>query len=894
MRHRLIAATVVLTVGPAFAATTQKHYYAHDAVEDEHGVIAPWYQGANGQIDLRVRIAAETLKRYPWTTRDKAPAVVPEYVFSGAWRIDKEGHITIPPIKDWANGDFGQRAAYLLAGWVDYYRYSGDAAAIAHMSLTADTLLDYCLTPDDHPWPRFLISVPTRGKPYGQADPRGFIQLDNSAETGIPLVKAAQIVGGERGARWMKAAQHWGDLLAEKRDRRPGVPPWGRYANPQDVPWEDNMTGNVVFLLEFFDTLIAAGYTGRDNAIVEARKAGVVYLQQMLDQWLVHDTWGRNFWDWNAPVQLENVTEFVARYVMEHPDEFPNWRTDARNILTLFLNRTAASPKSNADTFSGAWAYPESSGCCGRSLWYGPMEIAPMYAQLGAMAGDPLMSELGRRQMILATYDVHETGVVEDNIDGGQIVAGAWFKIAHPMALKHCLNMIAWQPEVFAPPGENHIVRSTGVVKHVQYLPNRIEYTTAPTKGEQVEVLRLASEPTGITFVDPDDDRRRVQGLKRDPAPGENGFAVKPLPGGDCLVEVRHTGINCLTVPIEGARRITLEVLEFDGNWLRMPQPELLIGSLNSFQHTQEAGASVSARFEGNWVQVLGKVGPEGGLADVYLDDVRQLVPVDCWNPEPLSAQVLYSRSGLAHGAHHLKIVARGRGNPVSRGREVYINGVFHGSDRSGSPPIFPAGAPVGPQRWIFGYPERTDYVDSEGNAWRPATEWVIRAGNLVDAVAAGWWTARRCHEVAGTADPELYRYGAHGKEFWANVTVSPGTYHVRLKFVETRNIEPKLRAMNVAINGREVVREFDIASTAAGAPSQLLMPIKRWSGLGRAVDLVFNGIQPKNGIIEVRFTGSHGGEAIVQAIEVGPGDGGQGATPISVPSSRPAQSAAP
>ena len=47
------------------AVSSKAHYYGHDAVVDSGGVIAPWYQGLNGQCDLRVRIAAETLKRYP-------------------------------------------------------------------------------------------------------------------------------------------------------------------------------------------------------------------------------------------------------------------------------------------------------------------------------------------------------------------------------------------------------------------------------------------------------------------------------------------------------------------------------------------------------------------------------------------------------------------------------------------------------------------------------------------------------------------------------------------------------------------------------------------------------------------------------------------------------------
>src|SRR5271157_913734 len=90
---------IVLAAGFFFqfharAANAGTHYYAHDAVVDSHGVIAPWYQGLNGQCDFRVRIAAETLKRYPWTTTNTAVAAYPHYVFSGIWQIASNGLIT--------------------------------------------------------------------------------------------------------------------------------------------------------------------------------------------------------------------------------------------------------------------------------------------------------------------------------------------------------------------------------------------------------------------------------------------------------------------------------------------------------------------------------------------------------------------------------------------------------------------------------------------------------------------------------------------------------------------------------------------------------------------------------------------------------------------------------
>ena len=77
-RRTLLCTLLAIFLGAATqsasAANPQTRYYGHEAAHDEHGVIAPWYHGLNGQCDLRVRIAAETLKRYPWTTTKDAVA----------------------------------------------------------------------------------------------------------------------------------------------------------------------------------------------------------------------------------------------------------------------------------------------------------------------------------------------------------------------------------------------------------------------------------------------------------------------------------------------------------------------------------------------------------------------------------------------------------------------------------------------------------------------------------------------------------------------------------------------------------------------------------------------------------------------------------------------------
>ncbi len=77
---------VTLPVGKAFispsAGMDQRRYYGHMTVEDRNGVIAPWHKSGNGLCDERVRIAAETLRRYPWIQPPRSETCVPEYLLT--------------------------------------------------------------------------------------------------------------------------------------------------------------------------------------------------------------------------------------------------------------------------------------------------------------------------------------------------------------------------------------------------------------------------------------------------------------------------------------------------------------------------------------------------------------------------------------------------------------------------------------------------------------------------------------------------------------------------------------------------------------------------------------------------------------------------------------------
>lgn len=77
------------------------------------------------------------------------------------------------------------------------------------------------------------------------------------------------------------------------------------------------------------------------------------------------------------------------------------------------------------------------------------------------------------------------------------------------------------------------------------------------------------------------------------------------------------------------------------------------------------------------------------------------------------------------------------------------------------------------------------------------------------------WWPTPGTNTISGTSDPELYCYGVHGREFWANLTVGPGKYHVRLKFVAARGLDTRLNCFDILINGQRGAKKLDVAATA-------------------------------------------------------------------------------
>jgi len=89
----------------------------------------------------------------------------------------------------------------------------------------------------------------------------------------------------------------------------------------------------------------------------------------------------------------------------------------------------------------------------------------------------------------------------------------------------------------WAPPYENHILYSAGVVKNVRYEPGKVRYTC--TLANSTEYLRLAFKPSFITV----DGRKILPGTS-----DSDSYTIRKLGQTDYAVTIRHQNESVIDI----------------------------------------------------------------------------------------------------------------------------------------------------------------------------------------------------------------------------------------------------------------------------------------------------------------------------------------------------------
>ncbi|SEO32161.1 beta-galactosidase [Actinacidiphila rubida] len=130
--------------------------------------------------------------------------------------------------------------------------------------------------------------------------------------------------------------------------------------------------------------------------------------------------------------------------------------------------------------------------------------------------------------------------------------------------------------------------------------------------------------------------------------------------------------------------------LAYTGSWSHVGSEQNYTGG--DYQHTESfsstAGDSVSVGFTGTGVKWISNLDGNHGTADVYLDGTK-VKTVDLYAATKQNQYVAYQASGLASGAHTLKIVATGAKNPSSTGTFVTIDAIDVATGSASTAPVY-------------------------------------------------------------------------------------------------------------------------------------------------------------------------------------------------------------
>jgi hypothetical protein len=224
----------------------------------------------------------------------------------------------------------------------------------------------------------------------------------------------------------------------------------------------------------------------------------------------------------------------TAYYILSRPDPAsvdPKWMSHVGRLLDWVRIKFGRGPFFGAQAIDEQATPDASFGCCSRA---GQGDHTARWAAVSALfyekTHDGQAREDAFRGLNYATYFARDDGEIACcGVDYGDPY---WFSDGYADYFRH------FQVPQFAPARADHLLRSSSVVQTVRYAARRIEYRTFDAAS--TEVLRLSFRPTTVTAGD--------ETLRVRPIDSDAGYTLESLPGGDCVVRVRHEHSGAVSI----------------------------------------------------------------------------------------------------------------------------------------------------------------------------------------------------------------------------------------------------------------------------------------------------------------------------------------------------------
>jgi len=524
--------------GPEAAPSAGATLAGHSVVLDETGRLVSWVEPQEQAYATVVRLAWERLLTGFPVEANGLPTWLAYCCFDG---------------KTLRGTAWPHNPACVYAGLVQgaaaYYAFSGDRRVIDLARRVLDHQLANGTTPDSAAWAwpavpyassdhgaaryrgahDFLYAEPDDPRPrLGRGDGYGVIEPDKVAELGVGYLTAWKLTGDPR---YRDAALACARALA--RHVRPGDAersPWPFRVVAETGVTREEYCANLASALRLFDELARLGIGERDEWL---RARGIAW------EWaaaypLENDVWANYFEDLFWLPQPTNLTQYgaaeMARYLLENPEAEPGWRDYAGRLLDWVERTFGQDTDEEKGRQWGAVAVSEQFEYMYK-MGSHTARFASVLALWSEKTGDPAARERALRSFNWASYMCDRRGVVRV----GPVEESHWFSDGYGDYIRHFMAGMGAVPE-WAPPGEDHVLRSSSVVAEVVYGRGRVRYRAFDPAGE--EVLRLSFEPHRVAG-----DGRPLERSKTRDAPG---WSFDP-------------GTGVLRVRRADARQVTIE-----------------------------------------------------------------------------------------------------------------------------------------------------------------------------------------------------------------------------------------------------------------------------------------------------------------------------------------------
>lgn len=468
LRAILLCVAIVVPLGAA------ERFGYHEVQLDPGGRIVPWAGPPTVAYDKVVRLTWQF-----WHEMKPCPNGVPYYLQHQVWKPEED-----------PRGLGGDQIPMALSSWNLLYGYLGDEAIKADMIRMADYWLAHGMSPADARWANlpYAYNLVLHSGTYDgdmRAGP-GFVQPDKAASFAAELIVLYKMTG-ER--KYVDAAEKIANTLAsniEAGDGERSPWPYRVHAVTGQVHQQEKLgrtyaatyTSNYTGALRMFADLATLGHRG-------ARRYAVA--SETLVRWLKAYPLKTNKWgpffediptaDWS---DTEHNADTLAMYILEQKEKWDlQWREQARGALEwsfrIFANhefeRWGVVPINEQTVYK----VPGNS----HTARHAAVEL--LYCE---QTGNCDSKEDAICRLNWATYTVDTDGknrYPRDDI---------WLTDGYGDYVRHYLRTMASFPEL-APVDQNHLLRTTSVIRNIEYGPRRIHYTKFDARS--VERFKLGA-----------------------------------------------------------------------------------------------------------------------------------------------------------------------------------------------------------------------------------------------------------------------------------------------------------------------------------------------------------------------------------------------------------------